>query len=211
MVKKINLYKNFNIKDNDKGSIILIGSFDGLHLGHRKLFERAKKLKSKKKLKIGVFTFDPIPKMFFSKGLINYRISNLNEKIRIFKKFNVDFVINQNFNKKFSRIKCNDFIKKILIKKIGMRYIYVSNNFKFGNKREGDVKLLQRYQKKYNYKVIKPSPLKIKNKVISSSLIRKLLLNIWSKLRYKILKVISSLKIFIYRSKSYIRNSVYPS
>ena len=45
MVKKINLYKNFNIKDNDKGSIILIGSFDGLHLGHRKLFERAKKLK----------------------------------------------------------------------------------------------------------------------------------------------------------------------
>ena len=65
MVKKINLYKNFNIKNNDKGSIILIGSFDGLHLGHRKLFERAKKLKSKSKLKIGVFTFDPIPKMFF--------------------------------------------------------------------------------------------------------------------------------------------------
>ena len=70
MVKKINLYKNFNIKNKDKGSIILIGSFDGLHLGHRKLFERAKKLKSKSKLKIGVFTFDPIPKMFFSKGLV---------------------------------------------------------------------------------------------------------------------------------------------
>ena len=42
MVKKINLYKNFNIKNKDKGSIILIGSFDGLHLGHRKLFERQK-------------------------------------------------------------------------------------------------------------------------------------------------------------------------
>ena len=175
MVKKINLYKNYNIKKKDKGGIILIGSFDGLHLGHRKLFERAKKLKSKKNLKIGVFTFDPIPKMFFSKSLLNYRISNLNEKIRILKNFNVDFVINQNFNKKFSKIKCNDFIKNILISKIGMKYIYVSNNFKFGNKREGDVKLLQRYQKKYGYKVIKPSPLKIKNKVISSSLIRKLL------------------------------------
>ena len=175
MVKKINLYKNYNIKNNDKGSIILIGSFDGLHLGHRKLFKRAKKLKYKSKLKIGVYTFDPIPKMFFSKNLINYRISNLNEKIRMFKRFNVDFVINQNFNKKFSKIKCNDFIRKILIKKIGMKYIYVSNNFKFGNKREGDVKLLQRNQKKYNYKVIKPSPLTIKSKTISSSLIRKLL------------------------------------
>ena len=175
MVKKINLYKNFNIKNKDKGSIILIGSFDGLHLGHRRLFERARKLKSKSKLKIGVFTFDPIPKMFFSKGLLNYRISNFNEKIRILKNFNVDFVINQKFNKKFSKIKCNDFIKNILIKKIGMKYIYVSNNFKFGNKREGDVKLLQKYEKTYNYKVIKPSPLKIKNKVVSSSLIRKLL------------------------------------
>ena len=175
MVKKINLYKNYNIKNNDKGSIILIGSFDGLHLGHRKLFQKAKKLKSKTKLKIGVFTFDPIPKMFFSKDLINYRISNLNEKIKIFKNYNVDFIINQNFNKKFSKIKCNDFIKNILIKKIGMKYIYVSNNFKFGNKREGDVKLLQNNQKKYGYRVIKPSPLKIKNKVVSSSLIRKLL------------------------------------
>ena len=175
MVKKINLYKNYNIKNNDKGSIILIGSFDGLHLGHRKLFQKAKKLKSKTKLKIGVFTFDPIPKMFFSKDLINYRISNLNEKIKIFKNFNVDFIINQNFNKRFSKIKCNDFIKNILIKKIGMKYIYVSNNFKFGNKREGDVKLLQNNQKKYGYRVIKPSPLKIKNKVVSSSLIRKLL------------------------------------
>ena len=175
MVRKINLYKNYNIKKSDKGSIILIGSFDGLHLGHRKLFERAKKLKSKTKLKIGVYTFDPIPKMFFSKNLKNYRISSLNEKIKIFKKFDVDFVINQKFNKKFSKIQCHNFIKKILIGKIGMKYIYVSNNFKFGNKREGDVKLLQNEQKKYNYKVIKPSPLIIKNKIISSSLIRKLL------------------------------------
>ena len=173
--KKMNLYENYNIKQSDKGSIILIGSFDGLHLGHRKLFERAKKLKAKTKLKIGVYTFDPIPKMFFSKNLKNYRISNLNEKIKIFEKFDVDFVINQKFNKKFSKIQCYDFIKKILIGKIGMKYIYVSNNFKFGNKREGDVKLLQNEQKKYNYKVVKPSPLIIKNKMISSSLIRKLL------------------------------------
>ena len=171
----MNLYENYNIKQSDKGSIILIGSFDGLHLGHRKLFQRAKKLKAKTKLKIGVYTFDPIPKMFFSKNLKNYRISNLNEKIKIFEKFDVDFVINQKFNKKFSKIQCYDFIKKILIGKIGMKYIYVSNNFKFGNKREGDVKLLQNKQKKYNYKVVKPSPLIIKNKMISSSLIRKLL------------------------------------
>ena len=62
MVKKINLYKNFNIKKNDKDSIILIGSFDGLHLGHRKLFERAKKLKSKTKHKICLLYTSPSPR-----------------------------------------------------------------------------------------------------------------------------------------------------
>lgn len=65
MVKKITYYKNCKIFKKHKGSIILIGSFDGLHLGHQKLFKEAIKLKKKTRLKIGVLTFDPIPKMFF--------------------------------------------------------------------------------------------------------------------------------------------------
>ena len=175
MVKKINLYKNFNIKNNDKGSIILIGSFDGLHLGHRKLFERAKKLKSKSKLKIGVFTFDPIPKMFFNKRIRNYRLSNLNQKSKYFSDYDVDFLINKKFDKRFSKISCHNFIKNFLSKKLKADFIFVSNNFKFGNKREGDVKLLKQGQKKYNYKVINPKPLYKNKKIISSTHIRKLI------------------------------------
>ncbi len=74
MVKKIRYYKNFNINKSDKNSIILIGNFDGLHLGHQKLFNSALKYKKKKKLNIGVVTFEPIPKMFFFKNLKNYKI-----------------------------------------------------------------------------------------------------------------------------------------
>ena len=175
MVKKITFYKNFSIKAKHRNSIILIGNFDGLHLGHQTLFRSAKKLKKKTNCKIGVYTFDPIPKMFFNKELKNYRISNLNQKLELFKKFDVDFVINQKFDKNFSKINCHKFIENILYKKLSTKYIFVSNNFRFGNKREGDVKLLKLFQKQYNYKILKPSPLKIKNKVISSSLIRKLL------------------------------------
>ena len=80
----MNLYENYNIKQSDKGSIILIGSFDGLHLGHRKLFERAKKLKAKTKLKIGVYTFDPIPKMFFSKNLKTSLLKVFISKLKLF-------------------------------------------------------------------------------------------------------------------------------
>ena len=61
MVKSIRIYKNFNIKLSHKGSIILIGNFDGLHLGHQKLFKLAKKFKKKYSLKIGVLTFEPMP------------------------------------------------------------------------------------------------------------------------------------------------------
>ena len=175
MVKKLTYYKNFNIKKNHQKSIILIGIFDGVHLGHQKLFDSAKKYKKKENLKIGVVTFDPIPKMFFNKKLKNYRISNLNQKLNIFKKFKVDFVINKKFDKKFSKIKCNKFISEIIYKKLNPKIIFVSNNFRFGNKREGDVKLLKLLEKKYNYKIINPPTLKKKNKTISSSLIRKLL------------------------------------
>ncbi len=70
MVKKIKIYNNFKINRNDKNSIILIGNFDGLHAGHQKLFNQAKKYKKKLNLKIGVVTFDPIPKMFFNKKII---------------------------------------------------------------------------------------------------------------------------------------------
>ena len=175
MVKKIKIYKNFDILSKHQNSILLIGNFDGLHAGHQKLFNLAKKYKKEKKLKIGVITFDPIPKMFFNKKLKNYRISNLNQKIKYFSNYNIDFLIIKKFNKKFSKIKCFNFINQILYKKIKSKYIFVSNNFRFGNKREGDVKLLKSLESKYNYKIINPKPLKKKNKVVSSTMIRKLI------------------------------------
>ena len=177
MVKKIKIYKNFNIKNKDKNSIILIGNFDGLHAGHQKLFKQAKKFKKKLNLKLGVITFDPIPKMFFDKKIKNYRISNFDQKVSYFEKFNVDFLINKNFNKTFSKVTCSKFIENILYKSLNVKYIFVSNNFRFGYKREGNVSLLKSYQKKYKYKLVNPKPLIIKNKVISSTLIRKLIQN----------------------------------
>ena len=70
-------YTNFNIKKLHRGSIILIGNFDGLHLGHQKLFQLAQSFKKKYNLKIGVVNFDPMPKMFFNKKLKNFRLSNI--------------------------------------------------------------------------------------------------------------------------------------
>ena len=171
-MKSINQYKNFNIQAQHKGSIVLIGNFDGLHLGHQKLFNLAQNYKKRFALKIGVLTFEPMPKMFFNNDIKNFRISNQNQKINLLKQLDVDFVISKKFNKIFSKIKSNDFIKNILKKKLQAKFIFVSNNFRFGNNREGNVKQLIKYEKKYNYKIIKPKPLIKNKKIVSSSLIR---------------------------------------
>ncbi|MDC0436397.1 bifunctional riboflavin kinase/FAD synthetase [Candidatus Pelagibacter sp.] len=169
------IYKNFNISKHYQGSIILIGNFDGLHLGHQKLFKLANNYKKKFKLKIGVVTFEPMPKMFFEKKIKNFRISSMNQKSQILNNLGVDFVIIKKFDKKFSNIKSGFFIKKILHKKLKAKYIFVSSNFRYGNKREGDVKQLIKNQNIYNYKIVEPKPLTIKKRIVSSTLIRKLL------------------------------------
>ena len=172
MVKSISLYNNFSVKTLHKRSIILIGNFDGLHLGHQRLFNLARRYKKKYSLKVGVLTFEPVPKMYFNQNIKNFRISNQTQKINLLAKFDVDFVIVKKFGKQFSKTKSIDFIKKLLVKKLNPKFIFVSNNFKFGNKREGDVKQLIKYEKISGYTIVKPKPLLDKKKIISSTLIR---------------------------------------
>ena len=171
----VKIYSNFKIQKKHKGSIILIGNFDGLHLGHQKLFRQAQSYKKKYNLKIGVINFNPMPKMFFNKNLKNFKLSNVSQKNKLLNNFKVDFIITKKFDKNFSKTKAQSFIKKILFKKLNSKFIFVSNNFRFGNNREGNVNLLIKYEKVYNYKVIKPKPLIKNKKIVSSSLIRNLL------------------------------------
>ncbi len=173
----VKLYKNFNIKNYHKNSIILIGNFDGLHLGHQKLFKLALSYKKKYNSKIGVINFDPMPKMYFNNSLKNFKISSVNQKLELLKSLKVDFIITKKFDRNFSKIKSIKFIKEILYKKLNCKFIFVSSNFRFGNKREGDVKLLMQNEIHYNYKVIKPKPLLKSKKIVSSTIIRNLLEN----------------------------------
>ena len=167
------IFNKFIIPNNYKKSSLAVGNFDGVHMGHQKVFKHAKNRSSK----FGILTFTPLPVMFFNKKIKNYRLTLENEKLRLFKKFGVNFVINIKFNRNFSKISANDFIKNIIYKKINPKRIFVSNNFKFGNRRKGNVKLLKKFEKKYNYRLLKINPFKYKQKIVSSTRIRKCLNN----------------------------------
>jgi len=167
------IFKNIFIDKIYKRSALAIGNFDGVHKGHQKVFDLAKKHAKKNKIKFGILTFTPLPVMFFNKSIKNFRVVSENKKMELFKKYGADFVINIKFNKSFSKILAEKFIKDIIFKKINPSLIFVSSNFKFGNKRRGDIKLLNKFSKKFKYKLINTKAFKHRGKIVSSTLIRK--------------------------------------
>ena len=156
------IYNNINLKNKHLNSVMAIGNFDGLHLGHQKVINEAQKKAKKLKLPFGVMTFEPVPVMFFNKNKKDHRINSLKQKKAQLKNLNLDFLIIIRFNKKFSSLIAEEFIKKIIYKKTKCRYLYVSRNFKFGFKRKGSVKTLKKFEKVFNYKNIITKPLKKK-------------------------------------------------
>tara|TARA_B110000211_G_scaffold143495_1_gene163782 strand:- start:381 stop:1289 length:909 start_codon:yes stop_codon:yes gene_type:complete len=169
------VYKNLNIKKTHKDSVVAIGNFDGLHVGHQKVLKEAKEKAKKNNLKFGLLTFEPSPVMFFNKNIRNHRINSLDQKIFSLKKMKLDFVIIINFNKKFSNLSAEDFIEKILFKKLKSKYIFVSKNFKFGKKRLGNIITLKNLEKNFFFKTVITVPHKQEKKIVSSSLIRKII------------------------------------
>ena len=169
------IFNNTNISNYYKKSALAIGNFDGVHLGHQKVFRETRLIAKRKKIKFGVLTFSPLPVMFFNKNIKNHRLVSETQKLKLLKKNKVDFVINIKFNKNFSKIKAEDFIKNIIYKKLNIQLLAVSNNFKFGRNRKGDVSLLKKFSKKYGYKLLNIKPYKKLKKIVSSTVIREYL------------------------------------
>ena len=96
-------FNSMNIPENYKGSALAVGNFDGLHAGHQKVFIQARKFAKKEKIKFGILTFTPLPVMFFNKKISNYKLISEDQKFKLFKEYEVDFVINIKFNNKFCK------------------------------------------------------------------------------------------------------------
>ena len=167
------IYNNPNLDKKHCNGVIAIGNFDGLHLGHQKVIKEAKQKAKKNKIPFGVMTFEPVPVMFFNNKIKSHRINSLDQKKMQLRKLKLDFLIIIKFNKSFSSQSAEDFIKKIIFKKLKCKYLYVSKNFKFGFKRLGNIKTLKKFEKKYNFKNIITKPYKKDNKTISSTFLRK--------------------------------------
>ena len=171
------IYKNANLNKKYHKGVIAIGNFDGIHLGHQKVINEARKKAKSKKLPFGIITFEPVPVMYFNSKIKNHRINSLEQKKIQLKKLKLDFLIIIKFNKNFSSLTAEKFIEEIIYNKTKCSFLYVSKNFKFGYKRKGNIQTLKKYEKLYNFKSLITRPYKKNKKIISSTLIRKKIIN----------------------------------
>lgn len=151
-----------------KKPVVALGVFDGVHLGHRRILAAAVARARSTAGQSIVLTFSPHPQKKES-------IYSLEHRLRLIAQLGVDICIVVSFNKRFAGIPAEGFVKNILLKKIGARYIYVGKNFRFGKGARGNLKTLEKLSKKYNFKLKAFEVARINNLPISSTFIRSLI------------------------------------
>lgn len=163
--------KNFRI---ETPTIVTIGTFDGIHLGHQKILSRLKELKEKFGLKTVVLTFDPHPrKILFPEQKDLKLITLIDEKLELLEKYGVDVAVVYPFNKEFSRLEVKHYLEEILIQQLNVKHLVIGYDHKFGKDRKGDINTLRDYSSTYNYIVEEISKKDIDTIAVSSTNIRK--------------------------------------
>ncbi|MFV9875351.1 MAG: adenylyltransferase/cytidyltransferase family protein [Rickettsiales endosymbiont of Dermacentor nuttalli] len=168
------IIRHFSKENTLKSSVLTIGNFDGVHIGHQELVKKVCMLAKKHNTLSVVITFEPHPAEVLSSRK-NFRIASLRNKILILKRLGIDVLYLQSFTKKFAEISAQEFIDTILIKYFNPKHIIIGYDFVFGKNKEGNGQLLQKYAENYNIGFTQLLPVKNDNYNISSSIIRKLI------------------------------------
>lgn len=171
IIKDIN-----NIEKTTSNNCISIGNFDGMHKGHIELVKETVRIAKENNLVSTVLTFDQMPEEYF-KANDFFRLMEMSDKYKVFEKLGVEQVLVIPFDKSFSEINENVFIKEILIEKLSLKYLIVGKDFKFGYKRMGNIELLQKYSELGGYNLLSLDLVKISSNKISSRDIRILIKN----------------------------------
>ena len=136
------------------GTVLTIGNFDGVHLGHQRLFRRVVKTAQEINGNAVAMTFEPHPmKVLKPNGCPFPLITLYEQKIELLSKVGMDFLIIIPFNYEFSQIPAKEFVQDILVNRIGVKSIVIGNDYCFGKKREGNIQLLQDYGNKLGFSV----------------------------------------------------------
>ena len=161
-----------NITAVHRGCVLTIGNFDGVHLGHQEVLNGLKLRAKELGLASTVMTFEPLPQELFKGKQAPARLSRLREKLRLLGDYNIERLLCIRFDRKFAAITAPDFIEQLLVKKLGVKFLVVGDDFRFGHGRSGDYEMLVAAGQKFGFEVVSTQSLKVSNFRVSSTLIR---------------------------------------
>jgi len=168
-MKRFNNINEFNCK---KSTIITIGTFDGVHLGHQKILKKLNIEAENNGLESSVLTFFPHPRTVLNPNSSLKLINTIEERISLFKKSKIDNLIVHPFTKGFSELDSEDYVKNILVDQLKAKIVLIGYDHKFGKNRTADINNLKEYGIKYNFEVIEIKAEEINDIAISSTKIR---------------------------------------
>jgi len=163
------------IKEPFLNAVVTVGNFDGVHLGHQALFKKVKERAQGINGTSIVFTFEPHP-IKVLKGKHLPLITPFPRKMELIAQQGIEIAICPPFTPEFAQITAEEFVKDILIKKIGMKEIIVGYDFSFGRRREGNIDFLRKWSENLGFQVHVVGPIEINGTVVSSTKVRELIM-----------------------------------
>jgi riboflavin kinase / FMN adenylyltransferase len=155
-----------------KPTAMSVGNFDGVHTGHRKILEDVAQRAHQSHWMPAVLTFDPHPTKILRPDAAPLQIETLAQRLEGFSRSGIEAVLVLPFTLELAQVKARDFVQKFLVETMGARAVLVGESFKFGNRQEGDVALLEKLGEKFGFEVDIIAPVGDGNSVVSSSAIR---------------------------------------
>ena len=166
-----------NLATNEKGCVATIGNFDGIHKGHQRVIEQVREKSQALNLSSVLITFEPQPREYFSLSDVPARLTRLREKLDVLATLSIDKVLCLRFSKELASLTAEEFVQQILIDGLGVKYLVVGDDFKFGKDRKGDYQYLQSAGEKLGFGVTNTHSCMYKDSRISSTRIREALNN----------------------------------
>ncbi|MBN4079295.1 bifunctional riboflavin kinase/FAD synthetase [Beggiatoa alba] len=164
-----------NLKPHHHGCVATIGNFDGVHLGHQAVLGQLAEKADALNLPLTVVTFEPQPQEYFCPEQAPPRLTRFREKVQVLRRYAVDRVLVLKFNKAFSQQLPDAFIQNLLVNGLGVKYLVIGDDFRFGKDRAGDFAMLQAAGAKHDFEVVNMHTFALDEQRVSSTRVREAL------------------------------------
>lgn len=162
-----------NYDHKEQSTVLTIGTFDGVHIGHQKIIERLNEIKDDSHEKSMILTFFPHPRMVLDHSNDIRMLTTMEEKIQLLEKFGLNELIIEPFTEEFSNLTALEFVRNILVNRLHLKKLVIGYDHHFGKNREGNFEQLMEYGELYDFRVEKISAQEIEKVSVSSTKIRR--------------------------------------